>query len=49
MIVHGGAPERRVRQKVNNNQLLKEENLAFVGCAAVGVAVVDDDVDELLS
>jgi hypothetical protein len=28
--------------KVNKNQLLEEENLAFVGCAAVGTAVVDD-------
>jgi hypothetical protein len=35
--------------KVNNNRLLEEENLAFVGCVAVGVAVVDDDVVELLS
>jgi hypothetical protein len=49
MIVHSGAPERQVRQKVNNNRLLKEENLAFIGCAAVGAAVVDDDIVELLS
>jgi hypothetical protein len=28
--------------KVNNNRLLKEENLAFIGCAVVGAAVVDD-------
>jgi hypothetical protein len=27
--------------KVNNNRLLEEENLAFVGCAAVGAAVVE--------
>jgi hypothetical protein len=33
----------------NNNQLLEEENLAFVGCGVVGAAVVDDDVVELLS
>jgi hypothetical protein len=49
MIVHGGAPKRGVRQKVNNNRLLEEENLAFVGCAVVGEAVVNDDVVELLS
>jgi hypothetical protein len=35
--------------KVNDNQLLVEENLAFIECAAVGAAVVDDDVVELLS
>jgi hypothetical protein len=35
--------------KVNDNQLLVEENLAFIECAAVGTAVVDDDVVELLS
>jgi hypothetical protein len=35
--------------KVNDNWLLEEENLAFVGCAAVGAAVVDDDVVESLS
>jgi hypothetical protein len=33
----------------NNNRLLEEENLAFVGCGMVGAAVVDDDVVELLS
>jgi hypothetical protein len=33
----------------SNNRLLEEENLAFVGCAAFGAAVVDDDVVELLS
>jgi hypothetical protein len=34
----------------NNNQLLEEENLAFIGCAVVGTAVVDDiKVGELLS
>jgi hypothetical protein len=32
-----------MRQKVNNNQLLEEENLAFIGCG-VEAAVVDDDV-----
>jgi hypothetical protein len=31
-----------VAAKVNNNRLLKEENLAFIGCAVVGAAVVDD-------
>jgi hypothetical protein len=36
--------------KVNNNQLLVEENLAFIGCAIVGAAVVDDvEGGELLS
>jgi hypothetical protein len=35
--------------KVNNNRLLEEENLAFVGCGVVDAAVVDDDVVELLS
>jgi hypothetical protein len=35
--------------KVNNNQFLEEENLAFIGCGVVGAAVVDDDVVELLS
>jgi hypothetical protein len=34
--------------KVNNNQLLKEENLAFIRYDVVSVAVVDDDVVELL-
>jgi hypothetical protein len=38
MIVHGGAPERRVQQKVNNNRLLEEENLAFIGCGVVDAA-----------
>jgi hypothetical protein len=27
--------------KVNNNQLLVEENLAFIGCGVVGAAVVE--------
>jgi hypothetical protein len=27
--------------KVNNNRL-KEENLTFIGCAVIGVTVVDD-------
>jgi hypothetical protein len=49
MIFHGGAPECRVWAKVNNNRLLEEENLAFIGCGIVGAAVVDDDVVELLS
>jgi hypothetical protein len=36
--------------KVNNNRLLEEENLAFIGCGVVGAAVVDDvEVGELLS
>jgi hypothetical protein len=36
--------------KVNDNWLLEEENLAFIGCAIVGAAVVDDiEVGELLS
>jgi hypothetical protein len=36
--------------KVNNNRFLEEENLAFIGCGMVGVAVVDDvEVGELLS
>jgi hypothetical protein len=38
-----------VAAKVNDNWLLEEENLAFIGCGAVGAAVVDDDVVELLS
>jgi hypothetical protein len=33
--------------KVNNNQLLEEENLTFVGCGVD--AVEDEDVVELLS
>jgi hypothetical protein len=50
MIFHGGAPEGRVRRKINKNQLLEEENLAFIECALVGAAVVDDiEVGELLS
>jgi hypothetical protein len=48
MIFHGGAPKCRVWRKVNDNRLLEEENLAFVGCGVVGAAVVDDDVVELL-
>jgi hypothetical protein len=36
--------------KVNNNRILVEENLAFIGCGVVGAAVVDDvEVGELLS
>jgi hypothetical protein len=31
--------------KVNNNRFLEEENLTFVGCAAAGAPVVDDDVE----
>jgi hypothetical protein len=42
MIFHGGALECRVRQKVNNNQLLKDENLAFIGCS-VDAAMVEVD------
>jgi hypothetical protein len=50
MIFHGGALKCRVRRKVNNNRFLEEENLAFIVCAVVGVAVVDDvEVVELLS
>jgi hypothetical protein len=49
MIFHGGASECRVRRKVNNNRIFKEENLAFIKCSMVGAAVVDDDVVELLS
>jgi hypothetical protein len=37
MIFHGGAPERRVRQK-GKNWLLEEENLDFIGCGVVGAA-----------
>jgi hypothetical protein len=47
MIFHGGAPECQVRQKINKNQLLVEENLDFVGC--VVDAVEDVDVVDLLS
>jgi hypothetical protein len=42
-------PRVSVAAKVNNNRLLKEKNLAFIGCDVVGAAVVDDDVVELLS
>jgi hypothetical protein len=35
--------------KVNDNRLLEEEKLAFIGCSVVGAAIVDDDVVELLS
>jgi hypothetical protein len=38
-----------IAAKVNDNQLLEEENLAFIGCTVVGAAVVDDGVVELLS
>jgi hypothetical protein len=39
-----------VAEKVNDNCLLEDENLAFIGCAVVGAAVVDDvEVGELLS
>jgi hypothetical protein len=38
MIFHGGAPERWVLQKVNKNQLLEEENLAFIGYGIVDTA-----------
>jgi hypothetical protein len=39
-----------VAAKVNDNRFLEDENLAFVGCVAVGAAVVDDvEVGELLS
>jgi hypothetical protein len=39
-----------VAVKVNDNRFLEDENLAFVGCAAVDAAVVDDvEVGELLS
>jgi hypothetical protein len=43
------SPRASGAAKVNDNRLLEEENLAFVGCAAFGAAVVDDDVVELLS
>jgi hypothetical protein len=43
------SPRVSVAAKVNINQLLVEENLAFIGCGVVGAAVVDDDVVELLS
>jgi hypothetical protein len=49
-IFYGEAPECRVRQNVNKNQLREEENLASIGCGMVGAAVVDDvEVSELLS
>jgi hypothetical protein len=36
--------------KVNNNQLLVVENLAFTGCGVVGATMIKDvEVDELLS
>jgi hypothetical protein len=35
--------------KVNNNRLLVEEDLAFIGWGVVGAVVVDDDVVKLLS
>jgi hypothetical protein len=38
MIFHGGAPRVSGAAKVNNNRLLEEENLAFIGCGVVGVA-----------
>jgi hypothetical protein len=38
MIVHDGAPECRVRRKVNKNRLLEEENLAFIGSGVIGAA-----------
>jgi hypothetical protein len=35
--------------KINSNQLLEEENLAFIECATIGAAVVDDvKIGELL-
>jgi hypothetical protein len=50
MIFYGGAPKCRVRQKVNKNRLLEEENLAFIGCGMVSPAIVDDvEVVESLS
>jgi hypothetical protein len=35
--------------KVNNNRILEEKNLAFIGCGVVGAVEVDADVVELLS
>jgi hypothetical protein len=36
--------------KVNNNRILEDENLAFIGCGVVGATVVNDvEVGELLS
>jgi hypothetical protein len=49
MIVHGGAPECRVSQKVNDNRFLEEENLTFIWYGVVGAAEVDADVVKLLS
>jgi hypothetical protein len=49
MIINGGAPKCRVRRKVNKNQLLEDENLAFIGCGVIGATIIDDGVVELLS
>jgi hypothetical protein len=49
MIFHGGAPECRVWRKINKNQLLEEENLAFIGVRRGRRGVVDYVVVELLS
>jgi hypothetical protein len=35
--------------KINDNQFLEEENLAFIWCGGVDAAIVDDDVVKLLS
>jgi hypothetical protein len=47
------SPRASIAGKVNNNRLLEEENLAFIECALVGAAIVDDvkvvEVGELLS
>jgi hypothetical protein len=43
------SPQVSGAAKVNNNRFLEVENLAFIGCDAVGAVVVDDDVVELLS
>jgi hypothetical protein len=44
------SPRVSIAAKVNDNWLLKEENLAFIGCTVIGAAVVDDvEVGELLS
>jgi hypothetical protein len=48
MIYQGGAPECWVGRKVNNNRLLEEENLAFIGCGVDDVVDVDADIVELL-
>jgi hypothetical protein len=42
------SPRVSVVAKVNDNWRLEEENLAFIECAIVGAAEVDDDVIELL-